>query len=70
MTPRTLLTTIGGTAIAFAMAIIVAASTVPGTATQRDETVTPAMYAVQTSRDTSVERMRMASWDEPCLFAL
>ena len=71
MTPRALLTTIGGTAIAFAMAIVVAASTGPGAATPRDASIAAAsMFAVPASDDTTAGPARMASWDEPCLIAL
>jgi hypothetical protein len=73
MTPRALLTTIGTTAVAFAIAIVVAASSVTGAATTQPETAAlaamphpaPAHYAQRMDLRTD-EGGRMASWNEPC----
>jgi hypothetical protein len=54
------------------MAIAVAASSGPGAMTPRDETIALAApeFAFQQLDDSTGQRARVASWNEPCLIAL
>jgi hypothetical protein len=75
MNPRILLTTIGATALAFAVAIVGAAGSLSGAATPRSAVVALAAPAAPAPTARQVETglgdsARLASWLEPCLLAL
>ena len=67
MTPRALLTTIGATALAFAMAIGIAADHSTGMTTA-PATVAPSTG--ETATDNGISNARLAAWNDPCIIAV
>lgn len=77
MTPRALLTSIGATAVAFAVAIGVAAGSAIDVNTAQSSRIALAASAAadrvnadETPGDLSRESQRLASWNDPCAIAV
>ena len=77
MTPRALLTSIGATAVAFAVAIGVAAGSAIDVNTAQSSRIALAASAAEDrvnaderSGDPSTESQRLASWNDPCAIAV
>lgn len=77
MTPRALLTSIGATAVAFAVAIGVAAGSAIDVNTAQSGRIAIAASAVddpasayERSAGPSPESQRLASWNDPCAIAV
>jgi hypothetical protein len=72
MTPRALLTAIGATALAFAIAIAIAAERTTGVET---DSACTAVSTVETSSETLLDMTgatseRLNAWNDPCVIAV
>ncbi len=80
MTPRSLLTAIGATAVAFAIAIGVAAGGTSGMMSEENTGVVavvadeqralPLLYLTKASGPAAGERLVVAVWNDPCVTAM
>ena len=72
MTPRALLTAIGATALAFAIAIGVAADGATGITSGSAQTASSALEATSQTQSSASGAFdtRLAAWNDPCVIAV